>query len=182
MSRRAQLVLLCEDDQHEAFARRFLKKAGWHGRQLRVEKSPRGRGSAAQFIRERFPIELSAYRAYRHRVARGLIVLVDGDRQGVQGRYAELTKSCEGKGIQPPAPDEQVAIIVPTWNVETWLAYLDGATVDETKHDYARLRRPRDCQRHVDQLFRMCQQNALRQPAPPSLEAACNEYRQRVPK
>jgi len=181
MSRRVQLVLLCEDSQQETFARRFLAKAGWFTRRLRVEKAPKGRGSAVQFVRERFPIELLAYRSNRHRVAEVLITMLDGDTQGVTGRLDELAKACQGEGIKPRENDEHVAIFVPTWNIETWLAYLGGTNVDEGKSDYPRLDRPRDCQQHVDQLYEMCQQGALRQPAPASLEAACEEYRTRMP-
>ena len=37
--RRVQIVILCEDNQHEAFIRRFLKGMGWNNREFRVEKS-----------------------------------------------------------------------------------------------------------------------------------------------
>jgi hypothetical protein len=181
VSRSVQLVLLCEDTQHETFARRFLEKAGWSTRRLRVVKAPPARGSAVQFIRERFPIELSAYRSNRNRVTLALVVMIDGDKTGVAGRIKELTAVCEAQGMKPREDDEHVLIIVPTWNIETWLAYLDGADVDENKGDYPRLARPRDCQRHVDQLHEMCVREELRQPAPASLEAACEEYRTRMP-
>jgi hypothetical protein len=175
MSRSVQLVLVCEDTQHEAFARRFLEKSGWSTRRLRVEKAPRGRGSAAQFVRERFPIELSAYRSNRNRVAQCLVVILDGDNQGITGRLNELARVCQAQDIMPRERDEHVAIIVPTWNIETWFAYLDGTNVDEGKSDYPRLDRPRDCQHHVEKIHAMCQQGALRQPA------ACEEYRARLP-
>jgi hypothetical protein len=181
MSRSVQLVLVCEDSQQEAFARRFLEKAGWSTRRLRVEKAPRGRGSAVQFIRERFPIELSAYRSNRNRVAQWLVVILDGDNQGVARRLNELNTVCQAQSMKPREKDDHVAIIVPTWRIETWLAYLDGENVDESKSDYPRLDRPRDCQRHVDRLHAMCQQGALRQPVPASLEAACEELRARMP-
>lgn len=181
MSRSVQLILVCEDSQHETFARRFLEKAGWSTRRLRVVKAPRGGGSAVQFIREHFPIELSAYRSNRNRVAQGLVVILDGDNQGVAHRLNELDTVCQAQGLKSREKDEHVAIIVPTWNIETWLAYLDGATVDQGKSDYPRLDRPRDCQQHVNQLYAMCQQGALRQPAPASLEAACEEFQTRMP-
>lgn len=181
MSRNVQLVLLCEDTQHEAFARRFLEKAGWSTRRLRVEKPPPARGSAAQFVRERFPKELKAYRSHRQRVAEGLVVVVDGDDRGVDARLDELAEACRAQGVTPRQIDNRVAIIVPTWNIETWFAYLSGSDVDETKRDYPRLNRPRDCQEHVNQLQEMCRQGALRQPSPPSLDAACEEYRSRLP-
>ena len=62
VSRRVQLVLLCEDKQQEAFARRFLKATGWETHAMRVEKAPVGRGAGEQFVRERFARELKAHR------------------------------------------------------------------------------------------------------------------------
>jgi hypothetical protein len=76
-------------------------------------------------------------------------------------------------------PGERVAIFVPARNIETWLAYLGGQTVNEND-TYPRLERERDCQRYVERLYEMCQQGALREPSPPSLEAACTEYRSRL--
>jgi len=58
-SRRVQIVLLCEDSQHEAFVRRFLVGMGWETRGMRVEKSPSAGGSAEQWVRIRFPKELN---------------------------------------------------------------------------------------------------------------------------
>ncbi|MFO1429574.1 MAG: hypothetical protein U1F76_05450 [Candidatus Competibacteraceae bacterium] len=180
MSRKVQLVLLCEDHQHATFARRFLEKAGWSARRLRIELGPPGRGSAEQFVRERFPKELRAYRANRHRVAEALIVMVDGDNKGVGARIAELDGACQAAGLETRKPDERVAIFVPTWCIETWLAYLNGSNVDESKEDYPRLGRPGECREHVNQLHEMCRGSGLRQPSPPSLDAACEEYRSRL--
>ena len=67
-------------------------------------------------------------------------------------------------------------VIVPTWNIETWLAYLAGKSVDETKGDYPRLPRESDCQSQVEALAAMCEQGQLRPPAPASLQDACGEY------
>jgi len=180
MSREVQLVLLCEDRQHETFCRRFLEKAGWSKRRVRVEIAPSGRGSAEQFVRKRFPVELSAYRANRHRVAQALIVMLDGDTKGVSARMKELDDACLCNSMSPRNDDERVAVFIPTWNIETWLAYLDGHDVDETRKDYPRLSRQRDCQEHVNRLYEMCEKNQLRQHSPPSLDAACEEYRVRL--
>ena len=128
MSRRVQIVLLCEDQQQQAFMRRFLVRTGWETRNIRVEMAPRGRCSA-EFVRNRFPKEL---------------------------------------------------VLVPTWNIEAWIAYLDGQSVDEQKDDYPRLRRPRECAPHVAALVDMCQRGKLREPAPSSLTTGCTEYRRWV--
>ncbi len=178
MSRRVQLVLLCEDKQHEAFARRFLNAMGWETRALRVEKAPGGRGSGEQYIRERFPLELKAHRS--RPVSQALVVLVDGDREGTVARLQQLDRACREAGVAVRAQDERVALFIPTWNVETWLAYLDGEAVDEGKPGYPRLARERDCQRHVADLAEMCRAGKLREPAPASLAAACDEYNTRL--
>ena len=172
-----QFVLLCEDTQHETLVRRFLEREGWSTRRLRVERAPGGRGAAEQFVRQRFPDELAAYRSKRGTVEQALIVVLDGDRHGLGGREAQLNEACVSRGLSVRQPDERVIVLVPTWNVETWLAYLDGQTVDEGRADYPRLPRPRLCRRHVDALADMCGRRRLRKPAPPALESACMEYR-----
>ena len=178
MTRNIQIVILCEDSQHESFARRFLKTQGFSTRRIRVEKS--SSGSAEQFVRNRFPKELAAYRAKKHQVGQALIVLIDGDNKGVASRLAELASACKDEPVSSRQKDERVALFVPSWNIETWFAYLDGTTVDEGRDNYPRLPRERECQRHVDALDAMCQQGQLRQPVPDSLKMACDEYRERL--
>jgi len=178
MSRRVQLILLCEDSQHEAFARRFLERMGWNRRSIRVEKAPGGRGSGEQFVRARFPLELCEHR--RRHAAQALVVMLDGDAGGVEARVRDLADACTAEGIPARRPGEPVAVFVPTWNIETWLAYLDGQTVDEARKDYPRLRRERECKRHVKVLVAMCREGRLRPPEPPSLASACKEYASRL--
>ena len=177
MSRNVQIVLLCEDTQQETFGRRFLRKMGWSTRNLRVEKAPAGIGSAEQFVRKRFPEELRLYRHGGHHASRALLVMMDGDNRGVDGRIAELDAACGQSDVPSRRSGEHVLVFVPTWRIETWLAYLGGEAVDERKRDYPRLARQGDCQRHVDELADMCGRGKLRRPAPPSLVAACAEYR-----
>ncbi|HEX4962009.1 MAG TPA: hypothetical protein VF173_14315 [Thermoanaerobaculia bacterium] len=178
MSRRVQLVLLCEDKQQEVFARRFLNAVGWETRAMRVEKAPPGRGAGEQFVRERFPRELKAHRS--RPVSQALVVMMDGDAAGPAARLQQLGKVCREAGIAERAGDERVAVFIPTWNIETWLAYLEGRQVEEGRSDYPRLASERDCQRHVEALVQMCRTEKLREPAPSSLNAACSEYHARL--
>jgi hypothetical protein len=178
VSRRVQLVLLCEDRQHEAFARRFLNAMGWETRAMRVEKAPGGRGAGEQFVRKRFPLELKAHRS--RPVSQALVVLIDGDDQGTVARLQRLGQACREAGVAERTQEERVAVLIPTWNIETWLAYLEGEKVGEGRRDYPRLVRERECHRHVDELARMCREGKLREPAPPSLVEACGEYQKRL--
>ena len=147
-------------------------------RQIRVIKAPGGRGSAEQFIRGQFPIELQALRRQHGNVS--LVTMVDGDRFGLSERLKQLDSACDEEMVPRRRSNESVFAFVPTWCIETWLAYLDVESVTEDKSDYPRLERQRDCKRHVEKLVRMCQTNQLREPAPPSLAAACLEYERLV--
>lgn len=177
MSRRTQLVILCEDTQHEAFLRRFFSIMGW-SKPFRVVMAPPGQGAADAFVRRRFVKELREHR--RRHVDRAVVVMVDGDARGVARRIRELDEACQESGVPPRSGEDRVAVFVPTWSVETWLAYLDGETVTQDRQDYPRLRRERECREHVDRLVEMCRAGSLRQPEPPSLLAACDEFRARL--
>lgn len=178
--RRVQYVLVCEDQQHETFARRFLREARLvtDRYQLRVERSPGGRGAADRFVQETYVTELDAGR--RTHVATTLVLVADGDAMGFSERLRRLDEACRRQGVAPRSRADSVAVFIPTWNIETWLAYLDDQTVDESRKDYSRLARPGDCGRHVSVLVEMCRRKTLRLPAPESLKAACEEYSTRL--
>jgi hypothetical protein len=106
--------------------------------------------------------------------------MLDGDANGVDARLTALDEACNRASVSPRVNADHVAVFVPTWNIETWLAYLNGETVDETRSDYPRLTRPRDCRPHIDSLVKMCKGGHLREPSPASLMAACQEYRTRI--
>jgi hypothetical protein len=175
-ARRARLIVLCEDSQHEAFIRRFLKGMGWGNRDMRVIKSPSGRGSAEQWVRENFPSELAAFRNRSHRASTALLLMQDEDGQGVQHRIDTLRKVCEEQMIPFPTDEERVAIVFPSRNIETWIHYLMGTDVDE-QSEYSKLQRPRDCRDAVEELLKLCKNEGLAESAPSSLFRACGEYR-----
>ena len=174
MSRRVQLVFLCEDKQQRAFLSRFFGKMGWP-KALWTRGGWESGGSAGQFVRKRFVEELRVHRT-KH-VARVLVVMVDGDAEGVRRRMKHLDEACRDESISPRKADEGIAVFVPTWNIETWLAWLGGETVDESRPDYPRLPKASQCDTQVAALVDMCRSRELRQSAPGSLVAACQEYR-----
>ena len=176
MSRNADLILLCEDQQHSAFITRFLVEMGWNKRRIRVIPGPQGKGSAEKHVRENFPKELREYRGRRNRVHCNLAVMIDGDNLGVEGRIQQFDDECKNQGVEPRTSDDKVAIFVPTWRIETWFAYLDGHKVDEGCRSYPRLSRPRDCKRHVEKLSKMCQRRKFHPPPPSSLIQSRQEF------
>ncbi len=177
--RRVKIVLLCEDSQHEAFTRRFLKGMGWNTREIRVEKSPSALGSAEQWVREKFPGELSVYRQRRQRAASALIAMIDADTRSVQDRINEFERACDSVQIAFRAADEAVAIAVPKRNIETWIYYLRGRPVNE-QDPYPRLERERDCKPAVDHLVELCHSTGLATDTPEALVAGCDEYNVRI--
>ncbi len=131
--RRVQYILVCEDQQQETFVRWFLREMGLvdNRYQLRVEKAFAGQGSAEQFVRQKYVTELEVGR--RSHVDCTLILVIDGDRYGVEGRLRQLDRDCEAGGVGVKSSEDKVAVFIPTWNIETWLAYLDGEVVNESK-------------------------------------------------
>ena len=107
------------------------------------------------------------------------LVVIDGDDWTVQKRIQQLDEACWKANMKTRRDDERVAVFVPSRNIETWLTFLDGEKVDETT-SYPKLKREKECQRHVDALSKMCDQGALSEPAPPSLVAACDEFLKRL--
>ena len=177
--RRVKIVLLCEDSQHETFIRRFLKGMGWNTREIRVEKSPSALGSAEQWVREKFPHELMAYRQRQQRAASALIAMIDADNRGVQDRINEFGEACSSLQIAFRDDEEAVAIGVPKRNIETWIHFLDGDAVDENTL-YPKLGRVRDCKPAVDRLVQLCRSTRLTPDAPQVLTTACDEYNTRI--
>jgi hypothetical protein len=151
-------------------------KRGWTRKQIRIERGTPGAGAGEQHVRSRFPVELSEIR--RDSVHRALIVMIDGDLIGHDERLRQLESACIAAGVPPRRSVDRAAVLVPTRTIETWFRYLDGHEVDE-RSEYPKLPRQRDCQRHVNELAAMCG-SGLRQPAPPSLQVACDEFRARI--
>jgi hypothetical protein len=178
-ARRVRIVLVCEDSQQEVFTRELLKGMGWNTRELRVEKSPSAGGSAEQWVRERFPLELMAYRQRRQRAASALIAMIDADLKDVQDRINEFKDECKARQIAFRAADEAVALAVPRRNIETWIRYLAGNPVNE-QDAYPKFNRKRDCKPAVINLVKLCKSKGLKPDAPPALAAACDEYNLRI--
>ena len=169
-----KIALLCEDNQHAAFVRRFLPKHELY-RVLREG----GEGAGEQFVRKEYSTRLDAAR----KTNSALIVVIDGDKKTVEERLRQLDEECDREGIARRTDADRVAVFVPMRNIETWLYFLNGEVdgfekVDESKR-YAKLSRERECKPMVKKLREMCRRGNLPDEAPSSLRAACEEYNQR---
>lgn len=137
MSKPSEVILLVEDSRHQQFIYRYLLKAGLRRHAMRVEKSPSGEGSAESWVRERFAIEVKAYRS-RHAETK-LIVLLDADTETVQKRIHQLDLALEQAEVPAIQDKEKIARLIPKRNIETWILCLNDVSVDETA-DYKRTR------------------------------------------
>jgi hypothetical protein len=134
----SQVILLLEDSRHKQFIYRYLRRLGFEGHEMRIEKSPSGEGSAEQWVRERFAVEVDACRSRQAETR--LIVLIDADTRTVQERIAELDTALREAGAPLiPVDTNQIARLVPKRNIETWILCLSGEQVDEDA-DYKRTR------------------------------------------
>lgn len=170
-----KIVLLCEDKQTESFVRNVLKHRNFDCHDIDTCPLPHGRGAGEQWVRKKYPEELKLIRKKENAY---LIVVIDADTGTIDDRHEELKIACGKKSIPPRdhRNDTNVLHIIPRRNTETWLAYLENKNVDESK-TYPKLRREGDCKEHASRLYDMCHARQLREPAPPSLQKACDEYR-----
>ena len=168
---KTSIVLLSEDQQTDIFVKKLLKISGFKMGCIRSRIAPKGKGSGEQWVREQYRNELVERRKQRT----ALVIVTDADIKSVKQRIDSLDNTC-GDVVDPRTPDEPVAMIIPKRNIETWFAYLRGESVDEEK-EYPRYAKPDKCFDDAQKLKDMCDKGFLRQPAPPSLEAACLEYK-----
>ena len=154
--RRVQIVILCEDRQQEVFARSFLKKRGFRGL-FTANICPAGSQSGEQYVRTHYPEEVKAYRQNRNRVAIGLVVLIDADTGTLEARLNELASALDKDEQEKRGSNEAIAIFVPKRNIETWIHYLQGETVNE-EDAYARFKNNEAvCKTAVEDLADRCQ-------------------------
>ena len=177
-----KIVLLCEDKRTDSFVRNFLEGREFRRHDIHTCPLPEGSGSGEQWVRKQYPNELKAIRNGKNAY---LIVVIDADKGTLDNRHQQLEEECRKNGVSPrDHKDTNVLHIIPRRNIETWLAYLDNKNVNESE-DYRKLRSKNrklksksDCKKYAKRLHDMCHDDQrLREPAPPSLQEACKEYR-----
>jgi hypothetical protein len=177
--RRVTVVILCEDLQQLVFARRFLIKIGGERVVPRVVALPSGKGSGEQYVRERYLQEVKAYRSKSSHLNICLVVLLDADLTTIADRFQQLETALEEASEEKRQDGEKIAIFIPKRNIETWIHYLQGESVDE-ETAYPKLAREGDCKSAVEILVDRCKMG-LEETAPPSLKMACQELQRILP-
>lgn len=145
MSKPTAVIVLCEDLRQSSFTLKFLKKCGIERdkRDIRTIISPRGRGSAENWVLAQYPRQVNAYRIAKARKHTWLIVVVDADTGTVARRIAQMNeglKRAEDQRLKElNVEDEKIARLIPRRNIETWILALNDVPVNEDE-DYKQAR------------------------------------------
>jgi hypothetical protein len=136
-----RIRILCEDRRTERFLRRLCRRYDIHVLESNV--APSGRGDASVWVKQHYPASVRLLRARNYQQNLSLLVAIDGDNKGVRARKDELADELENSNMPPREEDEAVAIFVPTWSIETWLAFLcdrPGVTESQPLKEHAEFR------------------------------------------
>lgn len=145
--RTMRLDVICEDKRTETFMRRLLARLGFALHRLTYLTKPKlASGAGEAWVRHRYIERVRLCRSkvvYQHV---GVIAVVDGDRFGLDGRLSTLDEALRQATLAPRTPAEPIAVLVPSWSIETWLLALLGEPVDEAearKHEFEKRLRAR---------------------------------------
>lgn len=170
------VIVLCEDNRHESFVRRYLKKRGIPGPRIHVIHYPEGGQCGEQFVRENFAKQVRAIRSKSQRMNVGLIAVIDADMLPCANRVRQLDKALQETKQKVRRRDEPIAVLVPKRHIETWIRCLCGHAVNESD-SFRRSVGNKDIKPAVDEFLRCCPHDVP--PAwPPSLKTGCTELAQ----
>jgi len=122
MSTSFRVWILCEDRRAERFLRELCER--FNVRVLEVIPAPKKCASA--WVLAKYPELVRKRRSKKHQRNLGLLVHVDGDNVGVTARKAALDGRLVQASLSKRLVDEPIALLVPTWCIETWLLHLSG--------------------------------------------------------
>src|SRR5579872_147940 len=132
----ANIIILSEDQEHENLIRRYLQRAGHSDRSFRPVARPGNRLCGSQHVRERFPEQVKECRGTLGRRASCLlIVITDADNLTPPQREQTLHAEIQQAGHGPVAQTEPIVILIPKWQVETWVKCALGQTMSEEDRD-----------------------------------------------
>jgi len=173
MNRYTEIAVLCEDLQQAVFIRAYLVERGVLSARIRVIPLPK-EGAGESFVRREYPREVRAYRKNARQKTIGLVVMIDADNHSVDEQHQEMNRLLQEVGISARQPKERIGVFIPRRNIETWIYFLQGQSVEE-ETAYPKFRRNESaCKPYVKTLAQNVRQ-LLPNHAPPSLKTACRE-------
>jgi hypothetical protein len=134
LPRRFRCELVCEDIAQEQFFRPILERVFGRGH---IRVAPRRPNGGFTFVLAQAPKSAANGRLLR-KEAVVLLIAVDGDVGGLQGRLEQLWKVFKAHGLGSEAIKERIAVCVPTRNIQTWTLWLQGRRNLDEATDYKR--------------------------------------------
>lgn len=124
-SRRANVIVLCEDKRTFEFVKCYLAERNFVTGRIRRSRISAGKGSGEQRVRERFGNEVQSFRSksYQNQL---LLVITDSDRYSSEKRTKQLHDQLVKENIEPIGKDEKIGVFIPTWCIESWFLYAYG--------------------------------------------------------
>lgn len=119
-----RIELLCEDRRTERFVTRLCQRYGI--KVQHVHPAPSGKGSGEAWVRKQLAGHVKKLRSKNYQANLGLWVVVDADKAGLHGRRRELHDELTAHGVDAASVADRLAILIPAWCIETWLASLNG--------------------------------------------------------
>lgn len=121
------VIVIVEDQRQQQFLYRFLINSGIHPRKIEIELSRAGRGSAKQWVSNRFAWAVEACRLRNAKAATSLLVMMDADQLTVSQCMGNLDAALAAARQPKLDPTlDRIARLVPKWSVETWILYLSS--------------------------------------------------------
>lgn len=185
LSQAAQIVILAEDVRQRKIIHRYLtKKRGYSHRCIRSINPQvlKGETAGLTFVRANYAMQVAALRAYLALRSTALVVVADADHETIEERILDLDNRLRGANQTARKNEEPIILIVPRRNVETWMYFLNGNSVDETTDYKSKCSSLDDgdfAQRFAD--FAHPIRNPLPQNCPDSLRRACQTELPRIP-
>lgn len=133
--RASLVVILAEDQEHQNLVWHYLKHCTAYKKKMKCVRKlplPGGRGCGSQYVRQQFPGQVAACR--RRHASNLLIVITDADNLSTAAREQTLLDELSQNNQIPIGP-EAIVILVPKWQVETWVKCLLGQAVQEDDED-----------------------------------------------
>ncbi len=128
----ASIIILAEDQEHQNLVYRYLLRAGHSDRCFRRVSLPGNRQCGSQYVREQFSKQVSEFRGtLGRRASCMLIVITDADNLTTMQREQTLHAELDRSGSRAVGDQELIVILIPKWQVETWIKCLLGQQVSE---------------------------------------------------
>lgn len=131
----ANIIVLCEDQEQQNLIRRYL---GCLNLKNLSQKNPRylstlGKdGCGSQYVRKQFPKQVAMCRGTLGKKTKCLlIVMTDADNLTVKSREQTLYGELKSVNLTAVTNDEPIVILIPKWQIETWIKCLLGIPMRE---------------------------------------------------